>query len=1015
MSKLYPPIIAGTIPAFCESILKVPFQMNRAVSKNEVIGFYLKIKTVQNSRLIGTASTDLNNIDFNNFIVNFDLSSMINKQDLNIGQYYKIQIAYVNKLGEVGHYSTVGVVKYTNKPKVEIQNLDKKNPNAHQYSYLGFYAQEGPDKDLGEKLYSYMFNIYDAHKKLLYSSDWQLHNTAQDIIPGESTCTFVLNKDLEENQKYYIEFEILTNNELHQKSGKYSLTQKKSVSPNVDFDLMANAEEEIENGGIVVGIRDNKEQGNQKNKILRTGSFKLIRADEESNFSEWNEILSFKLFDQPASNKLFVDYTVKHGIKYKYAIIQYNGYGLQSNKIESDIVSSDFEHIFLFDGERQLKIKYNPKISSFKDVLLESKIETLGNKYPFIFRNGNVEYKEFPLSGLISCLMDENYLFYPERKKEKPLNERVYDFIYSEVQVDNKIKYYYYPKDWHQLYVKEKLTDAWLTVRSYCKFKGIDIEEGYNANLYYGRKVIEEDKQGNKIEKIKYLSEFTNPQEGVSNERIYYFPESTSKLYVAHGEEYIKIDSTATYQPGVKYYLMRTQTKNDREITNYSFINSYSAEAIQNERDFKLEVLDWLNNGKPKLFRSPVEGNYIVRLMNSSLSPNDQLGRVLHNFNSTAYEVAECNFNNLKANNFIVTNNLTVKTIRWDTIKLDKTGIGSEQNLLKYKAIALRLEGLIPGDKIYINDGIKRSGKMGYTLVIGITGSYNIDLEAGMEITQIKFEGSPDNINDADGYVRHQGQLTYAYESAAFSSFDTIETFKLESTPIHQFFGHYDNVLNEINDIKKQLQQVYFIHAILRDEIEVYAQPQFKTELNEEGQEIQILDYYTYSRDKEGKYPIVLDDRYYIYKIHDPLIEGYRFYDGYHFKELELYENQILNGDKIWINDETEIQVFSTNDFFLKETEGIKKIETGYRILLEVCYQSTITNYGAEKEITYIADLLSAYEKAEENYKKLLALDSVTRKDIYDAEMDMKEKYKIFIQELELELERQGGIEGELV
>jgi len=44
-----------------------------------------------------------------------------------------------------------------------------------------------------------MFNLYDAHNKLLYSSDWQLHNIAQDIIPGESTCTFVLNKDLEEN------------------------------------------------------------------------------------------------------------------------------------------------------------------------------------------------------------------------------------------------------------------------------------------------------------------------------------------------------------------------------------------------------------------------------------------------------------------------------------------------------------------------------------------------------------------------------------------------------------------------------------------------------------------------------------------------------------------------------------------------------------------------------------------------------------------------------------------------
>ena len=55
------------------------------------------------------------------------------------------------------------------------------------------------------------------------------------------------------------------------------------------------------------------------------------------------------------------------------------------------------------DGKRQLKIKYNPKVASFKEVLLEQKINTIGSKYPFIFRNGNVGYKEFTISGLISC------------------------------------------------------------------------------------------------------------------------------------------------------------------------------------------------------------------------------------------------------------------------------------------------------------------------------------------------------------------------------------------------------------------------------------------------------------------------------------------------------------------------------------------------------------------------------------------------------------------------------------
>jgi len=36
-----------------------------------------------------------------------------------------------------------------------------------------------------------------------------------------------------------------------------------------------------------------------------------------------------------------------------------------------------------------------------------------------------------------------------------------------------------------------------------------------------------------------------------------------------------------------------------------------------------MAALDWLNDGKPKLFRSPAEGNYLVRLMNASLTPND--------------------------------------------------------------------------------------------------------------------------------------------------------------------------------------------------------------------------------------------------------------------------------------------------------------------------------------------------------------------------------------------------------
>jgi hypothetical protein len=78
-----------------------------------------------------------------------------------------------------------------------------------------------------------------------------------------------------------------------------------------------------------------------------------------------------------------------------------------------------------------------------------------------------------------------------------------------------------------------------------------------------------------------------------------------------------------------------TSSKNNVEYKNRTTqLVGYNISA---ERRFKLAVNDWLTNGKPKLFRSPTEGNYIVRLMNVSLSPNATVGRMLHTFSATGY------------------------------------------------------------------------------------------------------------------------------------------------------------------------------------------------------------------------------------------------------------------------------------------------------------------------------------------------------------------------------------------
>jgi hypothetical protein len=82
-------------------------------------------------------------------------------------------------------------------------------------------------------------------------------------------------------------------------------------------------------------------------------------------------------------------------------------------------------------------------------------------------------------------------------------------------------------------------------------------------------------------------------------------------------------------------------------FSNEDYIEfNLTKENIKKEKDFKLNILNWLTNGEAKLFRSPTEGNYLVRLLNTSLSPNDTLGRMLHTFSSTAYEIDECSYDN---------------------------------------------------------------------------------------------------------------------------------------------------------------------------------------------------------------------------------------------------------------------------------------------------------------------------------------------------------------------------------
>lgn len=80
-------------------------------------------------------------------------------------------------------------------------------------------------------------------------------------------------------------------------------------------------------------------------------------------------------------------------------------------------------------------------------------------------------------------------------------------------------------------------------------------------------------------------------------------------------------------------------------------INQY--EDFIYEREFRQKVMDFLYDNTIKLFRSTTEGNVLVKLMNISLQPVNELGRRLYSFSAAAVEIDDYNAENCIKYNII--------------------------------------------------------------------------------------------------------------------------------------------------------------------------------------------------------------------------------------------------------------------------------------------------------------------------------------------------------------------------
>lgn len=659
MAKLYPPYINGTIPAFYTTnqgtFIKVPFSMNKTVSISEVKTFALKIKTL-NGELKGIVRASQFDA-ISEMYVMFDITSEMSKLKLIVGSYYKLQLAYIdNYKEEDGYYSTVGIIKYTTKPTVTIQNLTVGQLNEHNYDYTGVYSQKNGDTT--EKLYSSYFVFYDDNMNILHQSDEKLHDNTTDDLRYEAHENYRYAKDFARTSAYYVQFFIKTTNLIELASPKYRIVQQTFITTEHKFDLVA--ANDFDNGCIILTFQN-------CNQRVLSGSFSIKRASSVNGW-DYEEIQILYLRSVSPDKWILRDFNVEQGVHYIYSIQQFNSSGVYSIKVYSDKIYCDFEDAFLYDGEKQLRIRFNPKVTSFKTTIQEQKTDTIGYQYPFFTRNSHIYYKEFPISGLISYLMDTDDLFITK----------------------DEINF-----------------------------------QGYSTDL--------------------------------------------------------------------------------------------TGENIHTERLFKMKVLEWLNNGQPKIFRSPGEGNYLVRLMNVSLSPDDKLNRMLHTFSCNAYEIGKCDIetlSNWNLRSFVSGENINRIMEGMNIFEqvdyalrifknYSNTPEGEEQwnqdkengvinfntVLSQYKTakgkwftlhsgvnlLSVNFSDMIAGAEIKLN---------GELLVIGGTQSYFYEVNEENKAEPIyKIEYNLDFFP--------QGLINYEYNETdkAVDTFQLINNVKLEDVPCQQFIG----------------------------------------------------------------------------------------------------------------------------------------------------------------------------------------------------------------------------------
>ena len=339
-----------------------------------------------------------------------------------INQYYKVQIRFtsadaptppdsaaidkwlVDNVDYFSEWSTVCLVRAISQPILTLQNLSSSSEeegsniaiSTNTLDIVGSLTFQ--DSHESDSLSSYQIKLYDEDDNLL--TDSGIIYTSAYNNPNE--INYTLKYILENGSAYTVTIDIATNNYYYQTFTYNIIVIQTHENP---LNALVVAENEKESGRIKLTIASTTTDTFQGSVIIR-------RTSNRSNFTIWEDIYTRVYPTKELINFTWYDCTVESGIWYNYSVQKKDVSGQRGEEtyIEKPVLAY-FEDMFLNAEKQQLRIRYNPAVSTMRQNVSEARAETLGSQYPIIRRNGYINYRSLNISGLITALDDFKDIF----------------------------------------------------------------------------------------------------------------------------------------------------------------------------------------------------------------------------------------------------------------------------------------------------------------------------------------------------------------------------------------------------------------------------------------------------------------------------------------------------------------------------------------------------------------------------------------------------------------------------